>query len=619
MANANTLKSPRCWLVAVQHRTSPLKLSKRAIRHPPIHTSSWATAARFVLLAILISGATSHTLVAQGMATAGRTARAPIPLPEGIEPPALDFVDVAAAAGLHPRSDAVRLENFSYLTETTGAGVALIDYDTDGLTDIFLVGTGTHADDTEGQPHVLYRNLGDLRFEDVGAKAGLGSTGWGQGVCAGDVDLDGRSDLFVTHWGSDALLRNVDGSTFRNEADERGVAGEADRWSTGCSFLDYDKDGDHDLFVAHYVEFDPRATPLPGDAPQCEWKGVPIPCGPRGLAAESMSLYANDGAGLFRDVTREAGIESAKRYHGLGVLVADFDNDSWPDIFVACDSTANLLFRNQGDGTFNEVGLVSSTAYNEDGREQAGMGAGVADYDGDGLLDILQTNFADDANTVYRNLGTGSFRDLSVAAGLATVTRYVGWGVVSGDFDLDGWPDLFIANGHVAPSIDSAGTQETFAQPRLLFWNRSDGVFHPISEEAGTGILAKHPSRGTAAADLDNDGKLEVVVVNTGTRPSLLRNQADTTRNWLAVRAIARSGGFALGARATVSVNQRKMVAEVRSGGGYLSQDDLMLHFGLGGAEKAVVEIRWPSGRTSMREVSANQVVEIVEGDSSAH
>lgn len=618
MANASTLTPSRCWLVAVQFRTSRLRLSKPVIRDIRILRPSWASAARFVLLAIAVGGVLASPLVGQGMATAGRSARPPVPLPKGVDPPEWDFVDVAEASGLRRRPDAVRVESFSYLTETTGSGVALIDYDSDGLTDIFLVGTGRHAGDTEGQRHLLYRNLGDLRFQEVGIKAGLRSTGWGQGVCAGDIDLDGRPDLFVTHWGPDALLRNIGGTGFWNEAEERGVVGESDRWSTGCAFLDYDKDGDHDLFVAHYVEFDPSATPLPGDAPQCEWKGVPIPCGPRGLAAESMALYANDGEGVFRDVTREAGIETAKRFHGLGVLVADFDVDGWPDIFVACDSTANLLFRNEGDGTFSEVGLDSATAYNEDGREQAGMGVAVADYDGDGLLDIFQTNFAEDANTLYRNLGTGLFRDRSVAAGLATATRYVGWGTVFGDFDLDGWPDLFVANGHVAPSIDSAGTEESFPQPRLLYWNRGDGIFHPVSERSGGGIRARHPSRGAAAADLDNDGKLEIVVVNTGARPSLLLNRADTLGNWLAVKAVARSGGPVLGARVTVRADQRTMVGEVRSGGGYLSQDDQRLHFGLAREEEAVVKIQWPSGRITSTEVSANQVIEIAQSGAPA-
>lgn len=618
MANASILKTPRCRPVAVQFKTSRLRLSKFAIRSVRTLPSNWASAARFALLAISLGGAFSSALLAQGMATAGRSARPPVPLPEGVELPELNFVDVAEASGLGRHSDAVRLEDFSYLTETTGSGVALIDFDSDGLTDIFLVGTGRHAGDSEGQRHLLYRNLGELRFQEVGTRVGLRSTGWGQGVCAGDIDLDGRTDLFVTHWGADALLRNTGGSGFRNEADERGVAGESDRWSTGCGFLDFDKDGDHDLFVAHYVDFDPSTTPLPGEAPQCEWKGVPIPCGPRGLAAESMALYANDGEGVFRDVTREAGIETAKRFHGLGVLVADFDGDSWPDIFVACDSTANLLFMNQKDGTYSEVGLDSATAYNEDGREQAGMGVAVADYDGDGLLDIFQTNFADDANTLYRNLGTGLFRDRSVAAGLATATRYVGWGTVFGDFDLDTWPDLFVANGHVAPSIDRAGTQESFSQPRLLYWNRGDGILHPASEQAGGGIRSQHPSRGAAAGDLDSDGKLEIVVVNTGARPSLLRNRADSLGNWLGVKVIARSGGFALGARVIVTADQETMVGEVRSGGGYLSQDDLRLHFGLGRSEKAVVEVRWPSGRISARKVSANQVVEISERRPSA-
>ncbi len=567
-------------------------------------------------LVCLASGAAAPGgLLAQGMVASEKRDRPPIPLPEGVTAPLVEFLDIASEAGLARPTGPAAPRQMTMLTETTGTGVALIDFDSDGLPDIFLVGTGRSASDTKGQPHRLFRNEGNLSFRDVSAVAGLGSTGWGQGVCAGDFDSDGHVDLFVTHWGPDALFRNISGSGFRNEAAERGLAGGADRWSTGCSFLDYDRDGDLDLFVAHYVDFDPTATPQPGEASQCRWRGAPIPCGPRGLAAEAMSLFANDGHGRFSDVTEDAGIATDSRFHGLGVLSADLDADGWTDIFVACDSTANLLFRNSGDGTFEEIGLASAAAYDEDGNEQAGMGVAAADYDGDSRTDLFVTNFASDTNTIYRNLGDGVFRDSTVPAGLATVTKHVGWGAEFLDFDQDGWPDIFAVNGHVAPSVDGAGIDETFAQPRLLFWNRGDGVFHSLASLAGPGIEAKHPSRGSAIGDLDNDGDLEIVVVNIREDPSLLQNQVTPTGNWLVVRAVAKSGSDAVGASVTVISGNRKQVREVRSGGGYLSQGDLRLHFGLGAEKSATVEVRWPSSDASdARRVEANQSVTIRQG-----
>lgn len=555
------------------------------------------------------------TLQAQGMAAPDAKVMPPIPLPEGVAPPQVEFTDVAEAGGLAASTSVPELQQpMRYLTETTGTGVAIIDYDRDGLSDLFFVGPGRDASDQRGRAHRLFRNLGGLRFRDVSAEAGLTGTGWGQGVCAGDFDRDGFTDVFVTQWGYDVLLRNLDGSGFRDEADERGVAGEARRWSTGCSFLDFDRDGDLDLFVAHYVDFEPDITPLPGDAPQCAWKDAPIPCGPRGLAAESMSLFANDGDGLFSEFAAEAGIATPARFHGLGVHSGDLNSDGWMDIFVACDSTANLLFRNLGNGGFEEIGLVSAAAYNEDGHEQAGMGVAAADYDGDGRVDLFQTNFADDTNTIYRNTGRLSFRDATVKAGLATVTRHVGWGTVFIDFDHDGWPDLFAANGHVAPSVEDAGIDESFAQPRLLFWNRGDGIFHSLADAAGPGIQAMHSSRGAAASDLDRDGDLEIVVVNMGEPPSLLQNQIEAQGNWLAVRAVLRSGGDAVGAWVSVEIGSRTLVGEVRSGGSYLSQSDFRLHFGLGGAESAEVTVRWPSGATSRPlKVMANEFVSVLE------
>ena len=570
--------------------------------------------ASFLLAAMLAAVAVPLSVDAQGMSANRQRALPPVPLPEGADPPSVNYRDVARSAGLaHPTPSPLPGE-MTYLTETTGSGVGLIDFDRDGLIDIFLVGSGRTAGDTEGHPHRMYRNLGDLRFREVGGELGLAATGWGQGVCAGDFDDDDFVDLFVTHWGADVLLRNQGGQAFLDEALKRGVAGSARRWSTGCSFLDYDRDGDLDLFVAHYVDFDPDVTPRPGEAPQCTWKGAPIPCGPRGLAPESMSLFANDGDGQFSDVSDSAGISTDKRYHGLGVVAADLDGDGWTDIFVACDSTANLLYKNLGDGRFEEVGLLSAVAYNEDGNEQAGMGVAAADYDGDGWLDLFQTNFADDTNTLYRNRGRGIFRDRTVSAGMASATRYVGWGAVFLDFDHDGWPDIFAANGHVAPSVDSSGIGESFAQPRMLFWNRGDGIFHPLSASAGDGVTARHPSRGAAAGDLDNDGDLEIVVVNIGEAPSLLQNQVERTGNWLAVRALSRSGRDAVGAKVSVISPSRTLTGEVRSGDSYLSQSDFRLHFGLGELQSVEVEVEWLGGHVTPRQdFMANQVITLRE------
>ena len=553
-------------------------------------------------------------IAAQSMASSEKSAQLPLPLPDGLVPPRVDFVDVSETAGLtHAANPAVPGE-MTYLTETTGGGVALVDYNGDGLLDIFVVGAGNSAAHAQATPHRLYRNRGNLRFRDVSAEAGLGRTGWGQGVCAGDFDQDGFLDLFVTHWGTDALFRNLGGAEFVDEAKQRGVAGEPNRWSSGCSFFDFDRDGDLDLFVAHYVDFDQASTPLPGQAPQCQWRGTPIPCGPRGLAAESMSLFANNGEGYFEDVSQTSGIATAKRYHGLGVLSTDFDSDGWPDIFVACDSTANLLFSNSGDGTFEEIGLFSGAAYNEDGHEQAGMGVAGSDYDGDGLSDLFVTNFAADTNTLYRNTSSGLFRDVTVASGLATVTAYVGWGVDFLDFDLDSWPDIFVANGHVAPSVDRADIAETFAQPRLLFWNRGDGKFHPISAQAGSGFAATHPSRGSATGDLDNDGDMEIVVANIGQSPSLLQDRIERSANWLVVRAIGVSGSDAIGARVTLRADGFERTSEIRSGGGYLSQSDLRANFGLGDLQAVEIEVRWPSGLISKAGgYESNQIVTITE------
>jgi hypothetical protein len=367
--------------------------------------------------------------------------------------------------------------------------------------------------------------------------------------------------------------------------------------------------------VVHYVDFDIAKTPRPGDKAQCQWKGLPVLCGPRGLPGETVSLYENDGHGHFVDVSEKARVTGPKNYYGFTALTGDFDNDGWPDIYVACDSTASLLYRNKGDKTFEEIGVAAGVAYNEDGREQAGMGAAAADYDGDGWLDLFKTNFSDDTHSFYRNTGGNNFVDATIAAGLAVNTKFLGWGTAFLDFDNDGWKDLFVANGHVYPEVDTAHTNEKFKQPRLLYWNRGDGQFFDLSKHSGPGISTEHSSRGVAIGDLDNDGSIEIVVVNMNEPPTLLKNNSPRQGNSLLVRALTLSGRDAIGARITLTAGGRKQIDEVRSGGSFISQSDFRLHFGLGKAEFAELSIRWPDGKSeSLSRLAANQIVTVQEG-----
>jgi enediyne biosynthesis protein E4 len=547
------------------------------------------------------------------MVSSGATDQPLRPLPPGMKAPSVDFRDVAAHAGLNAVVVSGEMDQ-TFVVENTGTGVAIFDYDNDGLPDIFVVqGDRLKTGPTPLTSH-LYHNLGGLRFEDVTQKAGIGHTGWGQGVCAGDVDNDGNVDLFVGQWGHNVFLHNLGNGSFRDEARERGLDRPGSRWSTGCAFIDYDRDGWLDLMVANYVDFNAQETPRPRDRSGCNWKGVPVPCGPRGLKGETMTLYHNDGHGHFTDVTRQAGVETPREYYGFTVLTGDFDNDGWPDIYVTCDSTPSLYFHNKRNGTFEEMGLTTGLAVNEDGREQAGMGATAADYDGDGYLDIFKTNFSSDTNTLYRNMGDGTFSDFTSRAGLAVHTQFVKWGAAFLDIDNDGWKDLFIADGHVYPFIEKYGIGEEFHQPRQLFWNRGDGQFFDMSSTSGPGVTAKHSSRGIAVGDLDNDGSEEIVVVNLFEPPSLLKNFGPRG-NSLLIRAVTASGRDAPGARITVTSGHRKQIDEVRSGGYHISQGDFRVHFGLGQAIKADVSIRWPQGAIeTLKDVDANQWIVVREG-----
>jgi hypothetical protein len=510
------------------------------------------------------------------------------------------FTDVAKEAGLTMMNVFGGVDTKKYIIETTGTGVAILDYDNDGWPDIFIV-NGTKL---EGFPagkaptNHLYRNNHDGTFTDVTEKAGLARTGWGQGVCVGDYDNDGWEDLYVTYYGKNVLYRNNGNGTFTDVSDKAGVSGSGKAWGTGCAFVDYDRDGRLDLMVANYVDFDLSSAPAPGDRPSCIWKGVPVMCGPQGLPGAKNILYHNRGDGTFEDVTTKAHIDQTTGHYAFSVTTVDFDDDGWPDIFVACDSTPSILYHNNRDGTFTDVAITAGAAFNEDGRAQAGMGSTVADYDGDGKLDIFKTNFSDDTATLYRNNGDGTFDDVTYRAGLGLNTQFLGWGTMFLDFDNDGWPDLLLVNGHVYPEVDSQHLGSNFQEPRILYHNNGDGKFTDISASAGPGITNAISSRGLAVGDLWNDGRMSAAVSNMNAPPSLLVNQVRTTNHWVALRTIGtKSNRDGIGARLRVRAGRRTLIDEVRSGSSFDSNNDMRVHFGLGAAAKINwVEVRWPSG-----------------------
>jgi hypothetical protein len=533
-------------------------------------------------------------------------------------PPRVNFVDVARRAGLSAKTEGGGEVAKKYIVETTGSGAAFVDYDNDGWPDIFLVNGTTLEGSPKGSEPTshLYHNNHDGTFMDVTRKAGVALTGWGQGVCAGDFDNDGWTDLFVTFWGHSVLLHNNGDGTFTDVTKKAGLWRDEVHWETGCAFVDYDRDGRVDLFVSQYVDIDLAQTPAPGSSNNCLWKGIPVMCGPRGLKGTRNELFHNNGDGTFTDVSEKSGVAKTPAYYCFTALTGDFDNDGWPDIYVACDSTPSMLFHNNHDGTFSEIAVTAGVAFNEDGREQAGMGAHAADYDGDGWLDIIKTNFSDDNSTLYHNNGDGTFTDVTDQAGLGANTQFLGWGTLFVDIDNDGRPDLFIANGHVYPEVDGKGLNAAFRERKVLYWNQGNGKFKDISLQAGPGITAAFNSHGVAAADFDNDGAVEILVNNSHDPPSLLKNLGDHG-NWILLKLLGtKSNRDAIGARVTVRANGRQQVQEVRSGGGYISQSDFRLHFGLGTATMAdTVEIKWPSGLVEkLKNITANQIVTIKEG-----
>jgi hypothetical protein len=520
----------------------------------------------------------------------------------------VEFRNVAAQAGLTHSFPNGGTESKRFILETTGSGAAFIDYNNDGLPDVFLVSG-------EGGTSRLYRNNGKGGFEDVTRQVGLTRTGWGQGVCAGDFDNDGYTDLFVTYWGQNVLYRNR-GGHFEDVTAKAHLTQDRIRYNTGCAFLDYDNDGLLDLFVANYLQFDPATTPKPGENPFCWYRGIPVSCGPRGLPFERNILYHNEGGGVFRDVSDASGISKPAQNYSLGVLTGDFNGDGWTDIYVACDQTPSILYINHGDGTFTDEALLRGVALDENGKALSGMGAAAADYDNDGWPDIFRTNFSDEHETLYRNLGKGEFEDSTRAAGLSRNTRFVGWGCGFFDFDNDGWKDLLLVNGHVFPEVARLKLDIQYKDRAILYRNLGGGRFEDISERAGPGILERHPARGAAFGDYDNDGAVEALINNQNEAPSLLKRSAKPAGNWIILKLVGtRSNRSAIGAQVRVTADGHTQSDEVRSGGSYLSQNDLRLHFGLGRAAKVErVEIDWPSGaRQTERNLPVNRIATLTE------
>ena len=529
-----------------------------------------------------------------------------------------NFTDIAEKAGLTSQNVFGGVDTKKYIIETTGNGVAIFDYDNDGWPDIFLV-NGTRLDGfPAGKAPInrLYRNNHDGTFTDVTDKSGITGTGWGQGVCVGDYDNDGWEDLYVTYYGKNRLYHN-DHGIFTEVGEKAGIAGSGKDWGTGCAFLDYDRDGKLDLVVANYVDFDLATAPSPGDRPTCFWKGVPVMCGPRGLAGSKNILYHNRGDGTFEDMTTKARILRTDGHYAFSVSTLDFDEDGWPDIFIACDSTPAILYHNNHDGTFTDVAVTAGAAFNEDGREQAGMGSTIADYNGDGHLDIFKTNFSDDTSTLYKNNGDGTFTDATSAAGLGLYTQYLGWGTMFLDVDNDGWPDLLLVNGHVYPEVDSQHLGSSYKEPRILFHSNGDGTFSDISASAGSSITTAASSRGLAVGDFWNDGRMSAVINNMNASPSLLVNQVKSANHWIGIHTVGtKSNRDGIGARIRVKAGSRTLVDEVRSGSSYISSSDMRVHFGLGKADKIEwVEIRWPSGLMErFSGLSADQILTLKEG-----
>ena len=556
----------------------------------------------------------STLLEAQGMAT--RNVRsAPRGKPSGI-PFLARFTDVAKAAGLTAPTIYGGITRKDYIVETMGCGCAFFDYDNDGWLDALVLCGTRFGDAPSGATNRLYHNNRDGTFTDVTARAGLVRTGWASGVAVGDYDNDGYEDLFITYWGENVLYHNNGDGTFSDVTKAAGVGLNRTRWGTGCTWIDYDRDGKLDLFVSNYLDFDLDRAPKPGTGGSCMFKTVQVNCGPRGLPTGLQSLFHNNGDGTFTDVTASSGIANIKGRYALTSVAGDFDEDGWPDLFVACDTSASLMLMNHHDGTFHEEGIERGAGLSDDGVEQAGMGVGMGDYNLDGHLDFFKGHFTDDTNALYRNDGKGNFSDVTLSAGLGVETRFTGWGAGIVDLDNDGYPDLFLVTGNVYPELEGKLAGYPYRTPRVVFRNLGNGKFEELLEGAGPGVEAPHSSRGCAFGDFDNDGDLDVLIVNLNEPPSLLRNDVTGDNRWLKIKLIGtQSNRSAIGARVILEYGGKRQGQSVASQESYLSCSDRRLHFGLGASDSADIEVCWPSGKKQMfAKVAANQLVVIREG-----
>ena len=537
-------------------------------------------------------------------------------------PSPVTFVDVGREAGLNAPNVWGGVKRKNYIIEAKGSGLAFFDYDNDGWLDIYMT-NGIRFEETytpENAPTShLYKNNRDGTFTDVTAGSGLARTGWLTGVCVGDYDNDGWDDLFVGSWGHNILFHNNGDGTFTDVTKKAGLHGERTRWGSGCTWIDYDRDSYLDLFVCNYIELDIEKTPSPGETGYCQWKGIPVMCGPRGLPGGMNILYHNNGDGTFTDVSEKAGILKPGPRYSITATAYDFDNDGWPDIYVAVDSEPSILFHNKHDGTFEDVAVMSGVAYNEDGQEQAGMGLGIGDYDGDGWFDIFKTNFQDDTCNLYRNNGDGTWTDVTFVSGIGVNTRYVNWGAGFIDYDNDGWLDIFHVTGHVYPRLEEYNLDTRFKSPRIVYRNMRNGRFKDVSSQMGPGVSECFASRGCAFGDYDNDGDVDVLVLNTNDLPSLLRNDGGNKNNWIKIKLIGtQCNRTAIGARARVVTGERAQIDEVHSGTSVMSQSDLRLHFGVGEAKVVdLIEVKWPTTQKVEKFINleVNQILTIREGE----
>ncbi|MEP6786872.1 MAG: CRTAC1 family protein [Acidobacteriota bacterium] len=537
--------------------------------------------------------------------------------------PAISFTDVSAASGIDVSH--ISTAESRYIIESMSGGAAVFDCDGDGFLDVATVNGSSVENFKKGGDRfiTLYRQIEAAtsktpKFENITESANLTRKGWGMSVTAVDLDGDGILDLFVTGFEGNAVYRGKGNCKYEDITEKSGLKGSG--FQTGAAWADYDRDGDLDLFVAGYVSIDLNNLPVFGSSKTCSFKGIRVQCGPRGLPGERDYFYRNKGDGTFEEVAEKIGVDDKSKYYGLGVAFADYDNDGWPDMYVANDGTPNYLYRNNHDGTFSDVGFQTATSYSGEGVEQGSMGVAWGDYDLDGRLDLFVTNFDNEHNTLYRNLGAKGFLDVSLESKVGPVSYpYVGWGTGSIDFDNDGLPDLLVVNGHVYPQIDfiKSSSQMGYRQGILLHRNLGNGIFGEVSEAAGLRSVPLRSSRGAAFGDLNNDGLIDVVITNLGDRPTVLLNTTDNKNQCITLTLIQNGQNrYAIGSRLTLKTDKRSIIQEVQAGGSYLSQNDFRLHFGLGSDEKIEsVEVRWSDGKTEqITGVAPNLMTTIGEG-----